>query len=158
LVTASIKYEFSQRFRVPAAEAYAWCTDYSPQDHTLMGVKGKRKATHLTEDTVILEDTIFSGGKAVQKRKLIRLDPGRLRYYNFHLTGPTRNSLYTYHIVPDGEGESMLEYTGYEVWYPRKAPSKGQLAEIAKAEDASWRTEWGNLARAMERELRGKRS
>ena len=157
MVAVSIRYEFSQHFRVPAAEAYAWCTDYSPKDHALMGLKGRRKSTRISEDAVVLDDTIFPSGRAVRKTKLVRTDPKRMTYYNIHLTGPTKHSLYFYQIVPDGEGESRLDYTGYEVFYPKKAPTKEQLAEMAEAESVSWRREWGNLARAMENELRGKR-
>lgn len=158
MVAVSIKYEFSQHFRVPAAEAFAWATDYSPNDHALMGVKGKRKSTRVSDGAIILDDTTQSSGKTVNKKKLIRLDPGRMSYFNVHLTGPTKHSLYFYRIVPDGEGESRLDYTGYEIFYPKKAPTKKQLAEMADAESVGWRTEWGNLAKAMEKELRGKRS
>jgi len=158
LVAVSIRHEFSQHFRVPAADAFAWCTDYSPTDHALMGLKGSRKSKRVSEDTVILDDTIYSSGKAVTKTKLVRTDAKRLSYYNIHLTGPTKHSLYFYQIVPDGDGESRLDYTGYEMCYPKKAPTKKQIAEMAEGESAVFRKEWGNLAKAMERELRGKRS
>ncbi len=158
MVAVSTRYEFSQHFRVPPAEAFAWCTDYSPRDHALMGLKGKRMPTKTSEDAVVLDGTVFTSGKAVRKTKLVRKDPQRLTYYNIHLTGPTKHSLYFYQIVPDGEGESRLDYTGYEVFYPKKAPTKRQLAEMAEAESVVWRKEWGNLARAVEKELRGKRS
>jgi len=158
LVAVSVRYEFSQHFRVPAADAYRWATDYSPTDHALMGLKGKRKSTRVSHDTIMLDDTIFSGGKGVRKRKLVRTDPNRMTYYNFHLTGPTKHSLYFYQIVPDGEGESRLDYTAYEVTYPKKAPTQKQLADMAAVEAETWRREWGNLAKAMEKELRGKRS
>jgi Polyketide cyclase / dehydrase and lipid transport len=157
LVAVSIRYEHSQHFRVPAAEAFAWCTDYSAEDHALMGNKGSRRFTRLSEDTVILDDTVYPSGKPVRKTKLVRTDAKRLSYYNIHLTGPNRHSLYFYRISPEGDG-SRLDFTGYEVSYPKKAPTKEQLAEMAKAEVASGRRSWGNLAKAMERELRGKRS
>jgi hypothetical protein len=157
LVAVSVRYEFSQHFRVPAAEAFVWATDYTPTDHALMGLKGHRRSTRVSHDTIMLDDTIFSGGREVRKKKLIRTDPNRMTYYNFHLTGPTKHSLYFYQIVPDGERESRLNYTAYEVTYPKKAPTKKQLADMAEAEALNWRREWGNLAKAMERELRGKR-
>jgi hypothetical protein len=158
LVSVSIRYEYSQHFRVSAAEAFAWCTDYSPEDYALMGLKGGRKSTRVSGDTIILDDRIYPAGRAVNKKKLVRIDAKRLTYYNIHLTGPNKHSLYFYQIVPDGDGESRLDFTGYEVFYPRKAPSKKQLAEMAEAEAAAGRTDWGNLAKAMERELRGRRS
>jgi hypothetical protein len=157
LVAVSIRYDFSQHFRVSAPEAFRWCTDYAPGDHALMGIKGNRKFKRVSEDTIILDDTLFSEGRAVRKRKLVRIDAKRMTYYNIHLTGPTKHSLYFYQIVPEGDGESRLDYTGYEVYYPKKAPTKKRLADKA-AHSATWRREWGNLAKAMEREVRGKRS
>jgi len=158
VAVVTIRYEFSQRFRVPAAQAFKWLTDYTPRDHALMGHKGARKVTRISDDTIVLDDTIYPDGKAVRKKKLIRTDHRRLAYYNVHLTGPTKNSLYTYKIVHEGEGESRLDYTGYEVFYPRKAPTEMQLAALAADEEVSWTREWGLLAEAMEKELRGKRS
>jgi hypothetical protein len=154
MVAVSIRYEYSQHFRVPAPEAFAWCTDYSADDHVLMGHKGKRKPTRVSEDTIILDDETYPAGSAVKKKKLVRTDPKRLTYYNIHLTGPNKHSLYFYQIVPDGEGESRLDFTGYEVSYPSKAPSKKRLAEMADAEAAAGPKDWANLAKAMERELR----
>jgi len=155
LVAVSIRYDFSQLFRVSAAAAFRWCTDYSPADHALMGLKGKRKVKRLSEDTLILDDTLYPAGRAVQKTKLIRIDHKRMHYYNIHLTGPTKNSLYFYQIVPISENSSRLDYTAYEIYYPKKAPSAEQLGAIRSAESASWHTEWGNLARAMEQDVRG---
>jgi len=122
-----------------------------------MGLKGHRKSTRVSHDTLILDDTIFSGGKAVRKKKLIRTDPDRMTYYNFHLTGPTKPLVV---LLPDSARRRRgvrLDYTAYEVTYPKKAPTKIQLAGMAAAEAVNWRREWGNLARAMEKELRGKR-
>lgn len=153
----TLRYEFSQHFHVPAAKAFEWLTDYGPRDHTLMGHKGVRKVTRVSDDTIILDDTVYPDGKAVHKRKLIKTDRKRLAYYNIHLTGPTKNSLYTYSIVSEGEGESRLDYTGYEIFQTRKPPTKMRLAVLAADEEVNWTREWGRLAKAMERELRGKR-
>jgi len=158
LVAVSVRYEFSQPFRVSAAAAFRWCTDYSPTDHALMGLKGRRKVKRISEDTVIVDDTLYPAGKAVRKTKLIRIDAKRMNYYNFHLTGPTKNSLYIYQIVPVGENSSRLDFSAYEVYYPKKAPTAEQLAENLSAESDSWHTEWGNLAREMEQDVRGKGS
>ncbi len=158
MVTVSTRYEFSQHFNAPAAQACAWCTDYDAKDHNLMGLRGFRKVTRISDDTVILEDTLYPHGKAVTKKKTIKIDKERMTYFNFHTTGANKNSLYFYRIIPEGDGESRLEYTGYELTYPRKAPTKKQLAATAEADAAARTKEWGRLADAMERELRGKRS
>jgi hypothetical protein len=155
LVAVSRRVEYSQHFKVPPKEAFAWCTDYDPGDHARMGLKGRRRFTLLTEDTVLLDDTVYHRDRPVRKTKLVKIDAKRMTYFNVHLTGPTRNSLYFYQIVPDGEGESRLDYTGYEVTYPSKRPAEKKLAEMDEAGAAVWRREWRSLAKAMERELRG---
>ena len=154
MVAVSTRYEFVQHFRVPEQPAFKWCTDYSSKDHELMGVEGNRKVTRVSDDTVILDDTVYSDGRPIHKRKLVRLDQERLTYYNINLTGPTRNSLYLYQILPDGDGESKLAYTAYELYYPKVAPSKRQLSEMVETHSVVWRGEWDNLAKAMEAELR----
>ena len=158
MVVVSTKYEFSQRFNVPAAQAFEWCTDYDSKDHNLMGNKGFRRVTRVSDDTVFLEDTVYQDGRAVTKKKIIKIDKERMTYFNFHTTGANKNSLYFYRIIPEGDGKSRLEYTGYELTYPKRAPSKKQLAAAAEADAAARTKEWGRLADAMERELRGKRS
>jgi len=158
LVVVSTRYEFTQRFNVPAPQAFEWCTDYDSKDHNLMGNKGFRKVTRVSDDTVFLEDITYQDGRAVTKKKIIKIDKERMTYFNFHTTGANKNSLYFYRIVPEGEGKSRLEYTGYELSYPKRAPSKKQLAATAEADAEARTKEWGLLADAMERELRGKRS
>ena len=158
MVVVSTRYEFSQHFDVPAAQAFSWCTDYDPKDHNLMGNKGLRKVTRVSDDTVILEDTLYPKGRAVTKKKLIKIDKDRMTYFNFHLTGANKNSLDFYRIIPEGAGKSKLEYTGYELTYPKKAPAKKELEATAEADAATRTKEWGLLAKAMERELRGRRS
>ncbi len=104
MVVVSTRYEFSQHFNAPAAEAFAWCTDYDPKDHNLMGLKGFRKVTRVSDDTILLEDTLYPNGKATTKKKLIKTDKERTTYFNLHLTGPNKNSLYFYRIIPEGPG------------------------------------------------------
>src|SRR5579863_9983682 len=101
---------------------------------------------------------LYPQGKAVTKKKVVKIDKERMTYFNFHLTGANKNSLYFYRIIPEGDGKSRLEYTGYELTYPKKAPTKKQLAAAAEADAAARTEEWALLAKAMERELRGKRS
>ncbi|MGH9917618.1 MAG: hypothetical protein ACRD6W_01910, partial [Nitrososphaerales archaeon] len=86
MVIVSTRYEFSQHFNVPATQAFEWCTDYDPKDHNLMGLKGFRKVTKVSDDTVILEDTLYPQGKAVTKKKIIKIDKERMSYFNFHVT------------------------------------------------------------------------
>ena len=157
MVVVSTRYEFSQHFNVPAVQAFRWCTDYDAKDHNLMGLKGYRKVTRVSGDTVILEDTLYPQGKAVTKKKVVKIDKERMTYFNFHITGANKNSLYFYRIIPEGD-DSRLEYTGYELTYPKKAPTRKQLAATAKADAGARTKEWGRLAKAMERDVRAKRT
>lgn len=158
MVAVSIRHEFAQHFRAPPRDAFDWLTDYTPDDHALMGLKGKRRFRAVSKDTIVIDDTAYSGGRAIRKRKLVKLDAKRLTYYNVLLTGPSRDTLVFYQILPDGDGESKVLYTEYEVIHPKKTPTEKQLAEIAEAESVAWHKEWGNLARAMESDLRAPRS
>jgi hypothetical protein len=157
MVAVSTRYVFVQHFRVSSRQAFDWCTDYTSHDHELMGIQGSRRVTRVSSDTMILDDTVYSDGRPIRKRKLVRLDPERMTYYNVHLTGPTRNSLYSYQILPDGDVESKLVYTAYEVYYPRLAPTKQQVSEMVEGHSIVWRREWESLAKAMEAELRPSR-
>jgi hypothetical protein len=156
-LAASGRYHVSQHFRVPAQVAFEWCTDYSPKDHALMGQKGSRSFKRISEDTILLDDVNYSAGKPVRRRKLVRLDPGNFTYYNIHLSGPGKDSLFVYRIVPDGEGESRLEFSAFKVYNTKSRPNREELARMLEADAASVHEEWVNLANAMEKDYRGKR-
>ena len=82
---SSIRYGFSQHFSVSAVYAYKWSTDYQSDDHPIMGIEGKRRIRIISEDTIILMDTVTANGQEVEKRKLIRLNAPRLSWTNTHL-------------------------------------------------------------------------
>ncbi|HXQ92313.1 MAG TPA: hypothetical protein VN739_04855 [Nitrososphaerales archaeon] len=73
----SLRYRFSQKFRVPARDAFEWCTSYDPNDLTLMGDVGKRSINIISETTLILDDT-YKIGKAINRtKKLVPTLSGR---------------------------------------------------------------------------------
>ncbi len=90
MVVVTTRYEFTQPFNVPAAQAFMWCTDYDAKDHNLMGNKGYRKVTRVSDDTVMLEDTLYPQGKAETKKKVIKRRQEKMTYFNFDLTVRTR--------------------------------------------------------------------
>jgi len=150
---ATIRYGFTQRFRVPASVAYRWCTDFEPRDLELMREKGRRKIEHVSEDTIILTDSFHAGEgrEQVSKRKLVRLFPARMFWTNTHISGPNKHSQFLYQITPEGRKTSKLEFLGQHVEYRSmsKADSNA-LAKRLREEDSS---AWKLLAKAMEREL-----
>jgi len=148
----TVRYEFSQRFKVPARDAFGWCTDYRSDDWERMGKKGTRRIRHINEDTLILTDTVEGREGAVTKRRLVRLYPERLAWTNTHVGGPNRHSQFWYQIVEEGAGKSRLDFTGLQVNYGNRPSPKGiaAMARELKADDAGM---WVLLAEEMYKEL-----
>jgi hypothetical protein len=150
----SIRYRFSQRFSVPADEAYKWCTDYRPEDHALMGeAVAERQITRLTDTTIILTDIFHTSSGAVEKQKLVQLYPDRLCWISTHLTGPNKYSQFIYEISAVGSGASRLDFTAFHLEYEKENLSGADielLAEKLKKEDSS---AWKLLAKVMIKEL-----
>ncbi|HUK50193.1 MAG TPA: hypothetical protein VLV18_04090 [Terriglobales bacterium] len=149
----STRYEFKQRFRVPARQAYEWCTDYRTDDLSLMGEKGYRGIQRLTEDTLILTESVRTGTRTVRKRKLVKLNPKELRWYNVQLEGPFKHSTFLYHIQPEGTNASRLRFTGLIVIYSKKKLPSRRVSRIAHMERKFDAHAWVSLAKAMEREI-----
>jgi len=149
-----IRYHFSQRFPVPARKAYEWCTDYSPEDHALMGeAVAKRQITRVTDATVILTDTFHTSNGHVEKQKLVQLYPDRLSWISTHLTGPNKYSQFIYEISTEGDNASRLDFTALHLEYNEEnLDSEGikSLADKLKEEDSAT---WKLLAKAMTKEL-----
>jgi hypothetical protein len=152
-----IRYSFRQPFAVSAHEAFAWCTDYTENDHTLMGHRNaKRQIQHIAKSTLIISDTFQTSAGPVEKQKLVELYPNQLAWNATHLTGPIRYSQFQYQIVPDGPDQSHLEFTGLVLDYGKdlKWAEIEALAEQLCSEDANT---WQHLANAMAKDLSSKR-
>ena len=149
----SARYEFTQRFRVPARQAYKWCTDYQTDDLSLMGESGHRGIQRLTEDTLILTESVRTSAGTIRKKKLIKLNPKELRWYNIQLEGSFKHSTFLYHIQPEGTKASRLTFTGLIVIYSKKKLPTRRVGEIARAERKFDAHAWVLLAKAMKRDL-----
>jgi hypothetical protein len=149
----SVKYGFSQRFRVPARKAYDWCTDYKPYDLSLMKIKGKRSLRKLTDDTIIINETTYGNGRAVQKTKLVRLNRKHLAWSSTHVSGPYHYSQFLYQIVPVGKRSSKLDFTGLLLCYSEDNLSPSKVKQMAKQERRQDSRSWRNLANAMAEDL-----
>jgi hypothetical protein len=149
-----IRYHFSQRFPVPASKAYQWCTDYSPEDHALMGdAAAERHITRVTDTTIILTDLFHTSKGNVEKQKLVQLYPDRLSWISTHLTGPNKYSQFIYEISAEGDGASRLDFTALHLEYEKEnldSEAIKSLAEKLKKEDSET---WKLLAKAMAKEL-----
>ncbi len=153
--THSVHFGFSQHFGFPAAEAFEWCTDYSPCDLDLMGNGGRRKVQRVNEDTFILTDEYGTKGEGVlrtrRSKKVVRIYPERLGWTNTRVSSDGMYTQFLYQIVPE-EGGSRLEYTGSQI-FPGRRPGPKKLAAIAKRLTAEDSASWRNLARAMAADL-----
>ena len=153
MLANSVSYKFSQRFRVPAKQAYKWCTNYQPTDLSLMNEEGQRKIRRVTEDTVILTETLDQNGKRIRKIKLVKLNPVNMSWYNIQILGPNKNSAFIYQIVPEGKTCSKLTYTGFLVVYSKVGFTPKRIKQIANHEKRVDANAWKLLARAMEKDI-----
>ncbi len=151
---ASVTYSFSQRFRVSAQEAYRWCTDYEPNDLSLMNENGRREIQRITNDTIILKETVIKDGKKIGKVKLVKLNPTALSWYNIQVSGPNKYSEFLYRILPENKGGSRLTFTGLLVVYSNRRLTSQRTKQIARDEKRYDSKAWKLLARAMESNLR----
>ena len=148
----SVKYHFSQPFKAPAKYVYNWATDYQPHDLALMNVKGRRKISKITRDTVLLKETTYTNNKPITKTKLVRLNRGGLSWSNTHLSGPYHYSQFIYQIVPLGRNASRLDFTGLFLFYSNTKPSANKIRQLAKAERQHDSGVWRHLARRINME------
>jgi hypothetical protein len=153
----STKYDFSQRFSVPARQAFNWCIDYQPSDLSLMNERGTRRIQKLSEDTILLKETRRQNGRAVTKTKVVRINKTSMSWTNTHVSGPNLHSRFLYKIVPEGKQASRLFFTGLLVIYSVKHLSKRALRRIAKNERRVDSMAWKRLARSMKCDFQGNR-
>ncbi len=147
-----IRYSFSQVFGVSARRAFEWCTDYSPDDMTLMQKENAtRQIQRISEDTIILIDIFASEERNIVKQKLVCLYPDRLMWTSTHLTGPNKHSQFLYEITPQTEGQSCLKFTALALDYDVKNDEEAEeLARKLKKMDSET---WKLLAKRMKEDI-----
>lgn len=155
---ASVTYRFSQRFPVPAREAFEWCTDYQPEDLSLMREKGRREIQRITADTMIFKETIIRNGKRIRKVKLIKLNPSAFSWYNIQISGPNKNSAFLYQIISESKNRSKLNFAGLLLVYGRAKFTSQRIKKIATYERRYDSNAWKLLAKAMVKDKIRRRS
>jgi hypothetical protein len=147
----AVNYHFSQLLSANAKEAFGWCTDFSPNDHQLMGRENAaRKISPVSECTIIITDVFQTPAGKIEKQKLVQLYPDNLTWTSTHLTGPNKRSQFLYIITPEGKVASKLDFYANHMETDGKADSK-LLAEKLCKEDAAV---WALLAKALALEPR----
>jgi hypothetical protein len=151
----SLRYRFRQALRAPAPEAYAWCTDFDPEDGALFSERTRRSVSRWNEDALVMTDTTYPEGRPRRIRRLVRLFPEERAWTNTHLDGPFRGSQYWYRVVADGPRRSHLEFTGLRLVTSPRTLSPTEVARRAEECRRSDSTEWRQrLAPALAEELR----
>jgi hypothetical protein len=149
-----IRYHFRQQFKVPALEAYLWCTNFDENDHALMGdEKAQRQIQKIAESTVLLTDTFYTSAGPIEKKKVVELYPDYLSWNSTHFSGSNQFSQFLYKISTDEESISFLDFTGLHLDYEKANLTKAQtkmLSDELCSEDAY---AWKLLAKAMEKDL-----
>ena len=153
----TVHYRFSQSFPFSAQDAYGWSADYDPDDFGRMGLDGRRKIERIDQDTLILDDTTFADGRTTRKRRLIRLFPELLTLTNTRLSSPNKHSQFIYQFVAEGRDGSRLDFTGAQVNESERRPTPAKIAALASEYARIDSGLWVSLARAMEKDLAGRR-
>lgn len=154
MVVVSLQYGFEQKFRVPAKIAYAWCTDFGPEDGAFFPGKHLRSVRRIAEDALVLTDTTYPEGSPLKIRRLVRLNQAQMAWTNTHLDGPYKNSQYWYRIKADGPRASHLEFTGMRLVTVPRPVSRSAIAKLAAEEREGDSKLWReSIAPSLEEEL-----
>ena len=152
--TVSVRYGFRQPLAAPANEAYAWCTDFGPEDGPLFSEPTRRSVRRISEDALVMTDTTGPEGRRRRIQRLVRLNPEERAWTSTHLDGPFRGSQYWYRILPDGPNRSHLEFRGLRLESSPRRLSAGDVArrveDCRRTDSGEWRR-W--LAPALEKDL-----
>ena len=139
------EYRISVSFRAPLAFAFAWCTDYTPQDASLEGESYQRKIIERTPRRIIFEDLEESEAGWDWSRDVVTLRPPN----RWHMDGIGNHHDVTadYVLSPLPDGRTWLDVR----W--RRRPKTPDAKKRTKAErEASATRAWKRFGAAMERD------
>jgi len=148
--TWSPEYHIRVAFRVPLDFAFAWCTDFSPQDASLEGESYQRKIVERTPRRVVFEDLEEAKDGWVWSRDTVTLRPPN----RWHMdgTGNRRDVTANYLLSRLPEGRTQLELR----W--KRQPKVPEVKPLSKAQrEADTLRAWKRFAAAMERDYRSSR-
>ncbi len=144
------EYRIRVSFRVPLDFAFAWCTDYTPEDARLEGESYRRKVVERTPRSVVFEDLEESDDGWVWSREVVSLHPPN----RWHMDGigNRRDVTADYVLSPRPDGRTLLDLR----W--RRRPNVPEAKKLTKAErEASGMRAWKRFGAAMERDYRQSR-
>jgi len=137
-------------FGVPLEFAFAWCTDYTPEDPSLEGESYQRKIIERTLHRVIFEDLEETEDGWVWGRDVVTLLPPN----RWHMdgVGNRRDVTDEYVLSPLPNGR-----TRFDLRWSRR-PNAPETKKLTKAQrEASAMRAWKRFGAAMERDYRSSR-
>ena len=146
----SREYRIRVSFGVPLDFAFAWCTDYTPEDPSLEGESYQRKIIERTPHRVIFEDLEETEDGWDWGRDVVTLLPPN----RWHMdgVGNRRDVTADYVLSPLPDGRTRFDLR----W--RRQPKVPDAKKLTKAErEASTLRAWKLFAAAMERDYRRSR-
>ena len=140
-------YQIDVSFRVPLDFAFAWCTDYTPNDAKLEGESYQRKIIERGPRHVVFEDLEETkNGWAWGQDVVTLLPPNR---WHMDGVGNRRDVTADYKLsrLPDGRTRLDLRW--------KRRPKVAAAKELTKAQrEADALRAWKRFAAAMERDYR----
>ena len=141
------KYQIRVEFRAPLDFAFAWCTDFSPEDSRLEGERYRRKVFERTPRRVVFEDLEETGTGWVWSRDVVDLRPPNR--WHMEGAGNRRDVVADYLLSAFSDGRTRLDLR----W--RRRPRMPESKPLTKAQrEASTRRAWKRFAAALERDHR----
>ncbi len=146
----SPEYRIRIAFRVPLDFAFAWCTDYTPQDASLEGETYQRKIVERTARRVVFEDLEEAKDGWFWSQDVVTLRPPNR--WSMVGTGNRRDVTANYQLsrLPNGQTELSLGW--------RRQPKGPEAKKLTKAQrEADTLRAWKRFGAAMERDYRTNR-
>jgi len=153
-----LTYRFTTRLPVSRPRAYRWATDYRSTDFRLSGLKATRKVQHLTENLVLLTDSLEEDpfdsrrGARTVKMKLVHLYPDRWAWTSTHVSGPARYSQFLYELTPRGPAACTLHFTGSQVERVARVLTRSAIARRTRELQREDSQLWARLSAALAKE------
>lgn len=141
------EYRIRVAFRVPLDFAFAWCTDYTPEDAKLEGESYRRKIVERTSHRVVLEDLEETKRGWLWSREVVTLHPPtRWRMEGYGSRAEDVTAEYVLSTLPDGRTQLELRWRRW----PRPSVPKLRKAE----REAGALRAWKRFGAAMERDYK----
>jgi hypothetical protein len=140
-------YEIRKIFHAPLRFAYAWCTDYTPEDRKLEGDPGSRQILRKGSRTVVYEDLNETPHGWMWSRQTVTLRPPD-RWHAVAIGNyRTWNLDYSLRDLQDGRTEFTMRGQ-------RRSTPLGVRNPPKRVLEKELRDMWGNLGRALEKDYR----